>query len=212
MKVFVAGATGRVGRELVGDLVVAGHEVVAGSRHPEETDWPTGVTPCAIDFHDDESAMAADLKGCDAVCFVAGSRGKDLLQTDAFGAVKLMRAAKSVGANRFVMLSSIFAMQSERWAEEPSLQNITDYNIAKFFADEYLANISGLEWTIVQPTLLKEEPGTGRIELNPEHDRSTPIPDVAAVLAGAKDHPHTIGQVHMMRSGGPPIDEALSEV
>ena len=212
MKVFVAGATGRVGRELVEDLAAAGHEVVAGSRHAEGTDWPTGVTPCTLDFHDDESAMATDLKRCDGVCFVAGSRGKDLLQTDAFGAVKLMRAAKSVGANRFVMLSSIFAMQPERWAEEPSLQNITDYNIAKFFADEYLANISGLEWTIVQPSVLKEEPGTGRIELNPEHDGSNPIPDVAAVLAGAIDHPNAIGKVIMMRSGGTPIDEALSEV
>ena len=35
MKVFVAGASGRVGNAVVSDLIKAGYEVVAGSRHPE---------------------------------------------------------------------------------------------------------------------------------------------------------------------------------
>lgn len=37
------------------------------------------------------------MKGSDAVYFTAGSRGKDLLQTDAYGAVKTMQAAKKLG-------------------------------------------------------------------------------------------------------------------
>lgn len=212
MKVFIAGATGRIGRELIKNLTGAGHEVVAASRHANEAEWPEGVTPCPFDFHCSADEMAAALEGVDAVYFVAGSRGKDLLQTDAFGAVKLMMAAKKAGVNRFVMLSSIFSMQPERWAEEPSLANITDYNIAKFFADEYLVNISGLQWTIVQPSVLKEEPATGKIEINPAHDGSNPIPDVAAVLAGVLDHPNTVGKVIMMKSGSTPIREALSVV
>lgn len=212
MRVFVAGATGRVGRELVGNLVRAGYKVVAASRRAEDAEWPDGVVPCRFDFHESAGAMSAKLAGCDAVYFVAGSRGKDLLQTDAFGAVKLMAAAKMAGVERFVMLSSIFSMQPERWKEEPSLANITDYNIAKFFADEYLVNISGLEWTIVQPSVLKEEPATGKVETNPEHDGSNPIPDVAAVLADVIEHPNTIGKVIMMRSGNTPIDKALAAV
>lgn len=212
MKVFVAGASGRVGKELTNDLIEAGHEVVAASRHAVQDEWPKGVTPCMLDFHEEASEMAAKLAGCDAVYFVAGSRGKDLLQTDAFGAVKLMMAAKQAGADRFVMLSSIFSMQPERWAQEPSLAGITNYNIAKFFADEYLANISGLRWTIVQPSVLKEEPGTGKIEVDPAHDGSNPIPDVAAVLAGVLDRPNTVGKVIMMRSGDTPIADALSAV
>lgn len=35
MKIFVAGASGRVGQNVVQDLVAAGHQVVAGSRNPD---------------------------------------------------------------------------------------------------------------------------------------------------------------------------------
>lgn len=45
------------------------------------------------------------MKGSDAVYFTAGSRGKDLLQTDAFGAVKTMQAAKKLSIERYIMLS-----------------------------------------------------------------------------------------------------------
>ncbi|WP_251159132.1 NAD(P)H-binding protein [Caniella muris] len=212
MKVFVAGASGRVGKALVADLVSSGNEVVAASRGAEGLEWPEGVVPCRFDFHWTVDEMAERVAGCDAVYCVAGSRGKDLLQTDAFGAVKLMGAAKQVGAQRFVMLSSLFAMEPERWAQEPSLSGITDYNIAKLFADEWLTHRSGLAWTIVQPSILKEEPGTGRIELDPAHDGSNPIPDVAAVLAGVLDRPNTVGKVVMMRSGDTPVADALAEV
>ena len=54
MKVFVAGASGALGRRLVPVLVGAGHEVVGMTRSPEgtgvlrelgaEPSWPTGST------------------------------------------------------------------------------------------------------------------------------------------------------------------------
>lgn len=35
MKIFIAGATGRVGTLLIHDLLQDGHEIIAGARHPE---------------------------------------------------------------------------------------------------------------------------------------------------------------------------------
>ncbi len=212
MKVFVAGATGRVGRELTDQLVEAGYDVVAASRHPELLEATDQVTPVLLDFHDDIDAIVHALNGADAVVFVAGSRGKDLLQTDAFGPVKLAQAAAKVGIRRYIQLSSIFALQPERWSEEPSLAAITNYNIAKYFSDRWLLDNSGLDVTIVQPSVLTEEQGSGSIEVNPEHAGTNPIPDVVQVLATVLDTDTTIGKVIMMRGGNEPISEAMARI
>ena len=212
MKVFVAGASGRVGQEVVARLASRGDEVLAGCRNPKGVDWPNGAVPVEFDLHWDVPAMVDHIKGCDAVYFVAGSRGKDLLQVDAFGAVKLMKAAEEAGAKRFVMLSSLFAMQPEKWSEVESLAAITNYNIAKMFADEWLANNTGLDWTIVQPSVLAEEPGTGKIELDPQNGGKNPIPDVAEVLVEVLGMPNAIGKVIMMTGGDEPISEALERI
>lgn len=113
MKVFVAGASGRVGQEVVMRLAARGYEVLAASRSAESRQWPAGVVGRNLDFHADVETLSEQVRGSDAVVFTASSRGKDLLQTDAFGAVKLMKAAAAVGANRFIMLSSLLAAARE---------------------------------------------------------------------------------------------------
>jgi uncharacterized protein YbjT (DUF2867 family) len=55
MKVFVAGATGAIGTQLVPQLAAAGHDVIAMTRSPAKTDalrawvpgrsWPTRSIP-----------------------------------------------------------------------------------------------------------------------------------------------------------------------
>ena len=52
--------------------------------------------------------MTEAIKGADAIYFTTGSGAKDLLQVDAFGAVKLMQAAEKDSIKRFVMLSALF--------------------------------------------------------------------------------------------------------
>lgn len=212
MKVFVAGGTGRVGRELTRQLVEAGHDVVAASRHADAIEPTAHVTPMPFDFHDDVDVIAGKLEGVDAIVFVAGSRSKDLLQTDAFGPVKLATAAAKAGVRRYVQLSSLFALQPERWVDEPSLASIVNYDIAKYFADRWLLDHADLDLTIVQPSVLKEEPGTGRIELDPEHDGANPIPDVARVLMEVIGRENTYGKVIVMRGGDEPIADALARV
>lgn len=162
-QVFVVGGSGRVATALIHDLIGAGQQVVAGARHPEKIVKLAGVTPVKLDLHETVDQLAALMKGSSAVYFVAGSRGKDLLQTDAMGAVKTMQAAEQVGIKRYVMLSSMYALQPEKWATIPALAEITDYNIAKFFADRYLIDNTSLDYTIVQPATLTEQPATGRV-------------------------------------------------
>lgn len=211
-KVFVFGGSGRVGTELIKDLVAKGHEVTAAARHPEKVIELAGVTPVAMDLTKPQADLTAAVQGHDAIYFVAGSRGKDLLQTDAMGAVKTMRAAEAAGIKRYVMLSSMYALEPEEWHKYEVLSQITDYNIAKFFADNYLISNTKLDYTILQPATLTEDAGTGKVNFGVGDDTTNPIADVAAVLAGVLDADNTIGQVIMMRAGDTPVAEAIAAI
>lgn len=209
-KIFIAGATGRVALSLIQILSNRGYQVIAGARNPEKIVKTKRVSSVYLELHDAVEDIAKHLQGVDAVYFVAGSRGKDLLQTDAFGAVKLMQAAEHVGVKRFLLLSSIFADKPKKWAD-PALVALTDYNIAKFFADEWLKRNTKLDYTIVQPGSLQEMPGSGKINTH-INEKSVPnaIENVAQVLADSLEIAHTIGKVITMSDGETPIREALS--
>lgn len=212
MKIFIAGSTGRVASKLIQDLIKDGHSIIAGSRHPEKQEELAGVTPVKLDLHQGVGQIAELMQGAEVVYFTAGSRGADLLQTDAFGAVKVAQAAEKVGAKRFILLSSLFALEPQKWESNASLKGIMDYNIAKFFADNYVVNDTDLDYTILQPTALTEKPGTGKITIDSGQDGENPIEDVALTLAEVLKYPQTIHHVLKMRGGETPVDQALAEV
>ena len=122
-----------------------------------------------------------------------------------------MMAAQQLGIKRFILLSSMFADEPEKW-DDPNLRNITNYNIAKFFADQWLMTRTNLDYTIVQPGNLTEEPATGEVEFNADRSKPNTIADVAAVLAAVLDQPNTYGKVIMMANGETPISEAVAAV
>jgi nucleoside-diphosphate-sugar epimerase len=61
MKVFVAGASGAIGRPLVQQLVTAGHDVVAATRTPAKAEWlrKAGARPAVVDALDADAVKAA---------------------------------------------------------------------------------------------------------------------------------------------------------
>lgn len=208
-KIFVFGGSGRVATELVKDLAAAGNEVVAAARHPEKVIKLAGVTAAKLDLHADVAEIAAQVKGSDVVYFTAGSRGHDLIQTDALGAIKTMIASERVGVRRYVMLSSMYSLDLDHFKQIPGLE---DYLAAKFFADNYLMNSTNLAYTILQPTNLTEKSATGKIALNNTDTDANPIPDVAQVLADLIKYPNTEGKVIAMTGGSTPIETALKSI
>lgn len=208
-KVFVFGGSGRVATELIKDLVADGNIVTAASRHPEKIIDLANVTADKLDLHSSVSDIAKQIQGFDAIYFTAGSRGKDVVQTDAMGAIKTMMAAKRAGIKRYIMLSSMFSLDVDSWNDLPWAG---DYLPAKFFADTYLKDSSDLDYTIVQPTGLKEEAGTDKIQLHAPADGTIAIPDVAKVLADSLKHDNTIGKIIPISSGDTDIDVALKSL
>lgn len=211
MNILVIGANGRVGQKLIENLSNQNHDVIAGSRHPEQLVTLKKVKSLQFDLHDSVDVLSQKLQDIDVIYFVAGSRGKDLLQTDAFGAVKSMMIAEKLGISRFIMLSSSHSLEPEKW-QTPDMLPLLDYNIAKFFADNYLINQTNLAYTILQATALIDGPATGNISINAASKLQNTIGNVALTLAAIINHESTSKKVIRMSDGDTSIDEALSSL
>lgn len=209
MKAIIVGANGRVGQKLSQTLAKQGIQVFAASRQPFQT-TQRNIQPISFDLHQSAEDMAKVFQAIapDIIYFTAGSRGKNLLQIDAFGAVKTIEAAKQAGVKRFILLSSVFATEPQQW-QQGFLADLTDYNIAKFFADHWLMK-SGLDYSILQPGHLLETVGTGKVQFNVSRPLSNSIDNVVQVLAQLPHYPASLGKIITMGDGNKPIAQALA--
>jgi nucleoside-diphosphate-sugar epimerase len=120
MRVFLAGATGAVGRPLVRQLVAAGHHVTATTRTDAKVDllWNLGAEPVVVDALDPAQVGEAVAKaepdaivhqmtslagGSDLKHFDRTFAGTNKLRTT--GTDNLLAAARAAGVRRFVAQS-----------------------------------------------------------------------------------------------------------
>jgi uncharacterized protein YbjT (DUF2867 family) len=86
------------------------------------------------------------------------------------------------------------------------------YITAKTAAEDDLRS-RDLDWTILRPGGLTDEPGTGRVRLGSSVPRGqVPRADVAAVIAALLDDPGTAGKILELVSGDAPITEAIAQL
>lgn len=212
MRVAIAGGHGKIAIALTRLLAQRGDEVRSLIRKPEHSDdvREVGAEPAICDLEAaNEEEVAEAVGSVDAVVFAAGAgpgSGPERKWTmDHGGAVKLIAAAKANGIERYVMISSMGADP-----KTPGDDTFAVYLRAKGKADAELAE-SGLGHTIVRPTRLTDDPGTGRVEIGTGVGRGEiPREDVATVLAATLAAPQTIGKTFEARSGETPIDEAIA--
>lgn len=211
MDILVAGGHGQVALRLLKLLAADGHRARGLIRNPAHAAdlEAAGAVPVRADLEADET-LDAYVRGADAVVFAAGAgpgSGAARKRTvDLGGAVKLADAARRTGVRRYVMVSSIGADRPESAGD-----TMRPYLEAKAEADAYVMN-SGLDWTVVRPGSLTDDPGTGRVRVSAELGNRGPVPrdDVAAVLAAVLVTPATAGVVFELFGGDTPIPEALA--
>ena len=182
MTILVAGATGKTGLHLVGELVDQGHKPTALVRESSDTSaLPRGVDLRHGDLTDLQDGVC---DGMQVVVFAAGSGGStgpDMTdKVDRDGAKRLIDLARDAGVERFVMLSSVGADQSEPRGE------MAHYLKAKHAADEHL-KASGLTYAILRPVALTDDGRGADVILGEDVDKSAKASraDVAHVLAEA---------------------------
>jgi uncharacterized protein YbjT (DUF2867 family) len=180
-------------------------------RNPDHEDdvRALGAEPVLCDI--ERQGLTDAVAGADAVVFAAGAgpgSGAHRKRTVDFGgAVKLIEAAKSAGVSRYVMVSAIGASKPATWSQE-----MKPYYHAKSGADREV-EASGLDYTIVRPGGLTDDPGTGSIAAAPDLDRGQiPREDVAATLLAVLDTPSTAGKAFDLVGGDTPIAQAIQAI
>jgi nucleoside-diphosphate-sugar epimerase len=164
MKVFQIGAAGGIGRPLARRLTTRGDQVTGMHRDPAqaETVRATGATALAGDLIDDSvDELASKISGHDAVVFSAGAHGTGMDKTTAIdgkGLEKAAAAATRAGVSRFVLVS-VFP---EAGRDRDTTERFEHYMKVKKTADVHLTR-TDLDWLIVRPGTLRDEPGTGHI-------------------------------------------------
>ncbi|WP_431776888.1 SDR family oxidoreductase [Streptomyces cucumeris] len=214
MKIAIAGGHGQIARRLGRLLTARGDRVIGLIRNPAHSEdlVADGVQPVVCDLEAASCDEVADaLSGCDAVVFAAGAgpgSGAARKHTvDHQAAVLLTEAALRTGIRRYVMVST-------RGAGSPPPAHADEvwaaYVHAKTAADEHLM-AQDLDWTVLRPAALTDDPGTGAVRITAERSvGEVTRDDVARVLVALLDTAATAGLVLEVAQGSDPVTGAVA--
>jgi nucleoside-diphosphate-sugar epimerase len=212
MDIAIAGAHGKVARRLARRLVARGDRVRGLIRNPDHAAdlRADGSEPVVCDLEQASvEEIAQAIAAADAVVFAAGagpgSGAARKWTIDRDGAIKLLEAARATDVPRYVMVSSFGA------EDPPDGDDVfAVYLRAKAEADRALV-ASDRDWTIVRPGRLTDDPGSGRVAIDPEPTRGeVPRDDVAATLDVVLHEPRAAHRTLYVIAGELPVEEALA--
>jgi uncharacterized protein YbjT (DUF2867 family) len=214
-RIAVIGGHGKVALRLEPLLAARGDVVTAIIRNREHTTdvAAAGAHPVVADVEQLDTDKLTELfAGYDAIVWSAGAGGGNPERTyavDRDAAIRSMDAAERAGVKRYVMVSYLGSRKDHGISPENSF---FPYAEAKAAADEHVRRTS-LDWTIVAPSALTLEPGTGRIALA-DHTGNLKVSrdDVAAVVAAVLRTPSTIRKFIGFNQGETLISDALASL
>jgi uncharacterized protein YbjT (DUF2867 family) len=212
--VVIAGAHGKIGLRLVTLLAGRGDTVVGVVRNPDHVPdlEAAGATPAVVDLETARAdELARHLRAADAVVFAAGAGpGSGVARKDTVdraAAVLLADAARLAGVRRYLLVSSMGVDEDPA----PGTDEVWAAYLRAKKAAEDAVRAGDLDWTVLRPGHLTDDPGTGRVLLAPPPVGPADVTrdDTAAVLVALLDTPGTAGLVLELREGDADVLETV---
>ncbi|GAB2979902.1 NAD(P)H-binding protein [Amycolatopsis acidiphila] len=216
MRVVIAGGHGNIALRLARQLAANGDQAVGIIRNPAHAAdlRDSSAEPVVLDLESattDEVAEA--LRGADAAVFAAGAGpGSGTARKDTVdrGAAALFGAAAELaGVRRHVQIGSMGVGRPPR----PGTDEVfAAYLRAKEAAEEDLRN-RDLDWTILRPGRLTDDPATGEVHLADSVDYGEiSREDVASVIVAILEEGRTFRRTLEVVGGNTPIAEAVARI
>lgn len=200
-RVAIFGASSGIGVELARRLAAQGAPALAVTRSGASQALAAAGGSLArgdVLQRADVERVLATVPAPEAVVSLVGGRPfrKDA-PPDWDGNRNLIDAARAAGIRRFVLVSSIGAGDSRAAAPWIARLVLGRFMALKTKAEDYL-RVSGLDWTIVRPGHLTDQPANGRGQLLEDETVSGAIPraDVAALVERVLGDDATIGRTY----------------
>lgn len=179
MNIFVAGGTGRTGRHVVDQLLARGDTVTLLTRHAGKVSPRAGLIVLEGDGRDPHIIRKA-VQGQDAVVMSIGPDGlskKDNAGVQGESTRLTCEAMKEFGVRRLVVVSSMGVGESRSWLHPVSgkvVLFVLRHALADKEVQEAAVKKSGLDWVLVRPGQLTDEPARGTIAVK-EKARFGPV-------------------------------------
>ncbi len=168
MKVLVVGAAGKSGRAVVEQALAAGHDVTAFVHETKGYLSDSNVRVVEGDARD-RSAMDSAMLGQDAVIDTIGNKNPLKATTlESSAAATITASMQSSGVRRLVVISMTGEGESEantNWGGRLLLSTLLRAEMKDKAAMEAIVDASGLDWIIVRPPFLSDDPGTGNFHV-----------------------------------------------
>lgn len=187
MRLFVIGATGKTGRHIVDIALRRGHEVTAFVRSPEKVRGPRPRLTVVPGDPLNTDALAAALRGHDAVLSALGVRPPAAFRPHALvqeGMASTVAAMTRAGVSRVVVVSAA-VLFPERGIVFAFFRWLLKYIASDLGASESILRATELDWTIARPPRLRESAGEAyraRAGVLPERAATMSFSAVAAFM------------------------------
>ena len=168
MKVAIFGATGKTGIEVTKQALDKGHLVTAFVRDPARMPLENSqMTVIAGDILDPFSVRQA-VQEQDAIICTLGSRDLKMTNIRTAGTENIIGAMKQYNVRRLLVVSAMGIGDS--WDTLSLVNKLFFASVLKSArtdheAQEALVKKSGLDWTIIRPSGLTDNPKTGIYEV-----------------------------------------------
>ncbi|CAM4059354.1 SDR family oxidoreductase [Saccharibacillus endophyticus] len=210
--VFIIGITGKIG-SLLAQILLEKGDTVRGLVRRADQQTELAARGIQTEIGDIASLpadqLATSFGSVDVIIFSAGSNGGSREVTKAIdddGVARTIEAAGKAGIQRLILVSVL----PESWRERNLSEDEEYYFAAKKKADIRLSR-SDLDWIILRPSLLVDDPGVGTVSMGPaEFHGQIAREDVAATLAELLHEPRIGRQILELNEGSTSIREAVA--